>query len=576
MAKSLMSAIVELRPDMDAFRKEAVKGVTSAIKDVESKLETGMSKAGESAGRKAGDGIGEGIEKGVGESSKRAGKKMESTIGEAADRAGRTAAERTAKMSSMGNKLTLGVTAPVVLGFKNALDAFANYQDNLGALEVNYGENAAAISTWADTTASSYYIARDSALALANGLAPLIKNFVSADEAAATTTTTIARAGDIASMFGGSVDDAAVAIQSFLSGSSTEPIRRYGVFASEAAVKLKAMELGLVSASVSSADLESAQVRLQKANQAQAKALKENGEGSLQYRDAAAKVAQAEEAITKSLQGKMPELTEGQKIQARHALLMEQTAQAEGDAARTSDFLANKQKAATQAMRDASIAAGESLAPAMTNLLGGVADVANVFNGLPSGVQNSLIALLGIAAAVGPILKVVAAMRQLAAANALVRMSSVGGGLGGGLAGAGTAAGGSALAATGMSVAGTVAAGAAAFAGGYLIAKESGFADWAGEKLGNGISSLIPGQAEGGVTMRPGMSWVGEQGPELLSLPRGAEVRPLDKIGSGDTYHISVTVTGRAADDPAALARELDSLARRAKATQGRTRRPGR
>jgi hypothetical protein len=64
---------------------------------------------------------------------------------------------------------------------------------------------------------------------------------------------------------------------------------------------------------------------------------------------------------------------------------------------------------------------------------------------------------------------------------------------------------------------------------------------------------------------------VGEEGPELLSLPRGAEVRPLDKVG-GDTYNISVQVTGRAADDPTLLARELDRLSRRASATV-RTRR---
>jgi phage-related tail protein len=53
--------------------------------------------------------------------------------------------------------------------------------------------------------------------------------------------------------------------------------------------------------------------------------------------------------------------------------------------------------------------------------------------------------------------------------------------------------------------------------------------------LAGGIGGLIPGQAEGGTTTSPGLSWVGEEGPELLSLPRGATVAPLDKISVGSS-----------------------------------------
>lgn len=44
----------------------------------------------------------------------------------------------------------------------------------------------------------------------------------------------------------------------------------------------------------------------------------------------------------------------------------------------------------------------------------------------------------------------------------------------------------------------------------------------------NMVRGLIPGQANGGITRRPGLSWVGERGPELLHMPRGAQVTPLD------------------------------------------------
>lgn len=42
-----------------------------------------------------------------------------------------------------------------------------------------------------------------------------------------------------------------------------------------------------------------------------------------------------------------------------------------------------------------------------------------------------------------------------------------------------------------------------------------------------GLVGKIPGLASGGTVTRSGMTWVGEQGPELLKLPRGAQVIPL-------------------------------------------------
>lgn len=56
----------------------------------------------------------------------------------------------------------------------------------------------------------------------------------------------------------------------------------------------------------------------------------------------------------------------------------------------------------------------------------------------------------------------------------------------------------------------------------------------------------VPGLATGGVIQRSGTVWVGERGPELLTLPRGAQVTPLDKAGGGNTINIYVTGGGSA------------------------------
>lgn len=59
----------------------------------------------------------------------------------------------------------------------------------------------------------------------------------------------------------------------------------------------------------------------------------------------------------------------------------------------------------------------------------------------------------------------------------------------------------------------------------------------------------IPGMATGGTVGRAGLSWVGEQGPELLRLPQGAQVIPngpsmamaANQNGRGDVY---ITISG--------------------------------
>ena len=57
--------------------------------------------------------------------------------------------------------------------------------------------------------------------------------------------------------------------------------------------------------------------------------------------------------------------------------------------------------------------------------------------------------------------------------------------------------------------------------------------EWLAEKTGiKGVNfSTIPLLAEGGIVTRPGSAIVGEEGPELLNIPAGASVVPLNQAG---------------------------------------------
>lgn len=76
---------------------------------------------------------------------------------------------------------------------------------------------------------------------------------------------------------------------------------------------------------------------------------------------------------------------------------------------------------------------------------------------------------------------------------------------------------------------------------------------------GIGFFTGIGGMANGGTVTSSGLSWVGENGPELLNLPTGATVTPLTGTSSmGNTINITVTSA-----DPQAVINAIRNFERR-------------
>jgi len=138
-------------------------------------------------------------------------------------------------------------------------------------------------------------------------------------------------ATDLSSFSDVDTPEVLASIRSGLAGES-EPMRKFGVFLNEAAVAAKAAELGLV-----------------------------------------------------GLNGK---LSDGQKIQARYALILEQTKIQQGDFARTSDGLAGQQRKATAAMADASAELGAGLLPAQLAMTHALVEAAPAISAVAKGTGN--------------------------------------------------------------------------------------------------------------------------------------------------------------------------------------------
>lgn len=203
---------------------------------------------------------------------------------------------------------------------KGALDAASELQQSTGAVESVFAGQADAIKASAQKSADSVGLAASQYQNLSTTLGAQLKNMGTPMEDLATKTNDLVGLGaDLAATFGGTTADAVAAVSSLLRG-ERDPIEKYGV-------------------AIKAADIE-ARLAAQGMGELEGEARK-----------------QAEAAATL-------------------ALLMEQTASAQGAFARETDTAAGAQQIANARMEDAQAALGEKLLPAYTAVQNAVASAA--------------------------------------------------------------------------------------------------------------------------------------------------------------------------------------------------------
>ena len=240
--------------------------------------------------------------------------------------------------------------ASIGIGLKKSIDAASNLNETVSKSQNIFGAASAAMEKTAATAARSMGLSKQAYLDAASGLKGLLDNLGLAQDQSVKWSKTLTQLGsDLASFFNTDPADAIDAIQSALRGEQ-EPIRRYNVNISEAAVQTEAFKLGLYS-----------------------------GKGAI---DANA------------------------KAQATLALIMQQTSAAQGDFARTAGGVANSQRIAAAEGQNAAASLGGALLPVYKELVQVVTRGVEVFTSLPKPVQTGIVALAGLVALSGPIAKV--------------------------------------------------------------------------------------------------------------------------------------------------------------------------
>jgi hypothetical protein len=164
-------------------------------------------------------------------------------------------------------------------------------------------------------------------------------------------------AGDLTAMYGGRVQDAVRALTGALKGNNTM-LDNYGMAVNDALVKTRALELGLI--------------------------------------------AQGEEMTLAARQA------------ATLSLIWEQSAAAQGQAAREAEGASGSMRALQVEVKNLATSFGEILLPIITPIVSGIADMVNKIGSLSPELQKTIVVIGGIAAAIGPLMLGLGSLLKLA------------------------------------------------------------------------------------------------------------------------------------------------------------------
>lgn len=247
--------------------------------------------------------------------------------------------------SLLGAVAAVGVFAGATAALRGAftaLQAASSLEESLSKTNVVFGSLSGSIQRFAATAPKALGLSTAAALEATSTFGNLFVALGLSQQAAADLSPDIVQlASDLASFNNIAVAEAVEKLRSGLVGEA-EPLRALGVNINAALVEAKALELGLVDASGA--------------------------------------------------------VTEAGKVQARYALILEQTSTAQGDYARTADGIANTQRTLNAEFENAKVAIGQALIPAFQellekapNLIAQLVDMAPAFGNL----ANAAIDLVG-------------------------------------------------------------------------------------------------------------------------------------------------------------------------------------
>jgi hypothetical protein len=265
-------------------------------------------------------------------------KQVKTTSTESTTAAGKFGKAWSKAASTFNNSMAAGLSTAALMYFgKQAIQTFAEVQKAQSALKASFGKQGSDLVAWGKANGDALNLSQTQAADAAQAFATLGENAGLRDKQLVDFTTTLTtRSADLASLFGGSTEDAISAIGSALVG-MTKPMRQYGVLLNETNVKAEAVAMG---------------------------------------------ISKGTDALTPQ-----------QRVLATSNILLRQSAKAQGDVARSSNSLAYQLKDGAQQWADFNDTTGGTLAIFGGPLLKQVNHAGHIFAGLPKPLREGGIAL---------------------------------------------------------------------------------------------------------------------------------------------------------------------------------------
>ena len=251
-------------------------------------------------------------------------------------------------MTKAGTIMTAGLTLPIIAGFGAALKSGAQFSDSLEKMTVLFGGNAGQVRTWSETAARSIGVTQQKAMEAAGTYKNLFDAMgVGATQATDMSMSMVQLAGDMAEF--NSADPSAVmdALVNAMAGRGMA-LKQYGVNLDAAAVSQLAISNGWV--------------------------------------DEAGKVTEAGTAM------------------ASYMIIMEQTTRQQGTFANSVGDAGAEMAKIKAEMGDAAAKLGAALIPALLKVTPILLGLVDKFNSLSPAMMTTIVAVLGMVAATGPLL----------------------------------------------------------------------------------------------------------------------------------------------------------------------------
>jgi hypothetical protein len=251
------------------------------------------------------------------------------------------------KFQAIGSQLSTFVTLPILAAGGAVIKFASDYNESLNKVDVAFKSSSGEVKNFSKTTLESFGIASGTALDMASNFGDMGTSLgLTTGQASKMSTSLVGLAGDLSSFKNISIDIANTALAGIFTG-ETESLKKLGIVMTEAALQNYAYSQGI--------------------------------------------------------RTKIQDMDQASKVQLRYNYIMAVTKNAQGDFARTSGGAANQMRIFQESLKQVAQQFGAIILPVFTSLITRVNGLITSFGKLSQGTKTTIVVILGIAAAIGPL-----------------------------------------------------------------------------------------------------------------------------------------------------------------------------